>query len=69
MSQNEESVAYSGNIGEIIHTELSDGRVFERYRRAPGVRLVFVSPENKILITKEYRHENNGYDLRLPGGK
>lgn len=69
MSQHKESVAYSGKIGEVIHTQLSDGRVFERYRRPPGVRVVFVSPENKILITKEYRHENDGYDLRLPGGK
>lgn len=66
---NNESVVFSGKIGEVIHTELTDGRVFERYRRPPGIRLVIVSPENKILVTKEYRHENNGYDLRLPGGK
>jgi len=66
---NEESVVFSGKIGEVIHTQVADGQVFERYRRPPGTRLVVVSPDNKILITKEYRHENGRYDLRLPGGK
>lgn len=33
------------------------------------MRLVIISPENKLLITKEHRHETGGVDLRLPGGK
>lgn len=64
-----ESVAYSGKIGEVIHTQFPDGRIFERYRRAPGTRLIIVSNDNKILVTKEFRHENDSYDFRLPGGK
>jgi 8-oxo-dGTP pyrophosphatase MutT (NUDIX family) len=64
-----ESVAYSGKIGEIIETQQPDGRVFERYRRPPGARIIIVSPENKILVTKEYRQESGRVDLRLPGGK
>lgn len=64
-----ESTVFKGKIGEVIHTSRKDGRVFERYRRAPGARLVIVSPDNKILVTKEYRLETNTTDLRLPGGK
>ena len=65
----EEKVAFSGKIGEVIHATQSDGRVFERYRRPPGTRLVIISSEKKVLITREHRHETGGVDLRLPGGK
>lgn len=65
----DESIAFEGKIGEIVHTKQKDGRVFERYRRAPGTRLIIVSPDGKILVTKEYRHETGRVDLRLPGGK
>lgn len=64
-----ESVAYSGKIGEVIETQQPDGRVFERYRRPPGARIIIVSPDNKILVTEEYRQESGKVDLRLPGGK
>jgi len=64
-----ESVAFSGIIGEVIHTEKSDGRVFERYRRPPGTRIIIVNGNNEILMTKEHRHESSKVDLRLPGGK
>jgi 8-oxo-dGTP pyrophosphatase MutT (NUDIX family) len=60
---------FSGKIGEVIHSKQQDGRVFERYRRPPGVRLVIVSSDKTILITKEHRNEAGGVDLRLPGGK
>jgi len=69
VSNPQESIAFSGRIGEIVNTEQADGRVFERYRRPPGTRLIIISPENRILVTKEYRHETGGIDLRLPGGK
>ncbi|MBP7057252.1 NUDIX hydrolase [Candidatus Gracilibacteria bacterium] len=65
----QESIVFSGKIGAVVHTVQDDGRVFEQYRRSPGVRLIIVSPEGKILITKEKRQETNSVDLRLPGGK
>lgn len=64
-----QQIVFSGKIGEVVHTTQSDGRVFERYRRPPGTRLVIVSPERKILLTREYRQETDSVDLRLPGGK
>ena len=64
-----ETIAYSGRIGEVIEAEQPNGRVFERYRRPPGARLIIVSPDNHILVTKEYRQESGKVDLRLPGGK
>lgn len=64
-----EEIAFSGKIGEIVHAEQPDGRIFELYRRPPGTRLVIISPDKKILMTKERRHETGGIDLRLPGGK
>ena len=64
-----ERIAFEGKIGEVVHTTQPDGRVFERYRRPPGTRLIIVSPEGKVLLTQEHRHEMDGTDLRLPGGK
>jgi 8-oxo-dGTP pyrophosphatase MutT (NUDIX family) len=65
----QDNIAFSGKIGEVVHTKQPDGRVFERYRRPPGTRLIIVSPDKKILVTKEHRSETGGLDLRLPGGK
>jgi len=67
--KNNEDVVFSGKIGEIIHAVQSDGRVFERYRRPPGTRLIIVTPDKKLIMTRERRHETGGVDLRLPGGK
>ncbi|HET9412147.1 MAG TPA: NUDIX domain-containing protein [Candidatus Saccharimonadales bacterium] len=64
-----QTTVFSGKIGEVIHEQQPDGRTFERFRRPPGTRLVIVSPDNKILITKEHRQETGNVDLRLPGGK
>jgi 8-oxo-dGTP pyrophosphatase MutT (NUDIX family) len=63
-----ETIRYVGKLGEILHTSQPDGRVFERFRRPPGVRVIVTSP-NGILLTREFRHEIAGHDLRLPGGK
>ncbi len=49
-------------------TQAGKTMVFEKARRAPGVRLIIPS-EGKILLSKEERHETGGYDYRLPGGK
>lgn len=64
---NERSV-FSGHLGEVVQTVQPDGRVFERFRRPPGVRLVIIS-NGQILLTDEYRSETGTVDLRLPGGK
>lgn len=68
-SNQRDTAVFSGKIGEVIHAQQKDGRVFERYRRPPGTRLIIVSPDKKILVTKEHRSETSGIDLRLPGGK
>ncbi len=65
---NAESIHQFG-LGEVVLSEQPDGRVFEKYRRPPGTRLIIVSPDKKILVTKEHRQEADGVDLRLPGGK
>lgn len=64
-----EEVVFSGKIGEVVHATQPDGRVFERYRRSPGTRLVIVTPEKKVIMSREHRQETGGVDLRLPGGK
>ncbi len=69
MKDSKESVVFSGKLGEVIHTEQPDGRMFERYRRPPGTRLIIISPKGKILVTREHRQETGNIDLRLPGGK
>jgi 8-oxo-dGTP pyrophosphatase MutT (NUDIX family) len=63
-----ERIVFSGQLGEVVQTVQPDGRVFERFRRPPGVRLVIISNE-KMLLTEEYRSETGSVDLRLPGGK
>jgi len=69
MSLSEEIVA-SGKLFELVHETQPDGRVFEKARRAPGVRLIIVDrPKGTILLTKEFRKELGGWDYRLPGGK
>ena len=65
-----ENIAFKGRIFEIVQTEQHDGRVFEVARRAPGVRLIIANKdEQKVLLTREFRAELNGWDYRLPGGK
>lgn len=64
-----EEIVFEGKIGEVVYFTQPDGRVFEQYRRPPGTRLIIVSPENKVLITREHRHETGNVDYRLPGGK
>lgn len=67
--ENKDSVVFAGKIGEVVHSVQPDGRVFEKFCRPPGTRLIIISPEGKVLITKEFRQETNNFDLRLPGGK
>jgi 8-oxo-dGTP pyrophosphatase MutT (NUDIX family) len=57
---------------EVVTQQMSNGKKeisFEWGQRAPGVRLVAINKEGKILLTKEHRYELDDYDYRLPGGK
>jgi 8-oxo-dGTP pyrophosphatase MutT (NUDIX family) len=60
-------IKYSGKIIEVIE-EQHGSKIFEIARRSPGVRALIVK-DNKILLSREYRSEIDGYDFRLPGGK
>ncbi len=66
-----ENSKYKGKIFEIFEKDVEAGErtvKFEIARRAPGTRLI-IPKEGMILLTKEFRHELNGFDYRLPGGK
>lgn len=66
-----EKIAYQGKIIEVVEKKVErNGKIqtFEFARRSPGTRLI-IPKGGKILLSKEFRHELNGYDYRLPGGK
>ncbi|MEO5950434.1 MAG: hypothetical protein ABIQ04_03210 [Candidatus Saccharimonadales bacterium] len=68
--QKTEEVFSKGKLFELIHETQPDGRVFEKARRAPGVRLIISDQKSKkVLLTKEFRKELDDWDYRLPGGK
>ena len=65
-------VTFKGKLFEIVKQPMKTGNheyVIEMAKRPPGTRLIIVSPDKKILLTKEYRPEYKGWDFRLPGGK
>lgn len=67
-----EKIVYQGLIVEIVQQNTDeDGKVktYEFARRSPGTRLIIVTPNQKILLNKEYRPEIKSWDFRLPGGK
>jgi hypothetical protein len=67
-----EDATYKGRLFTVIEqTHTFDGKqkVFEQVQRAPGCRLIIRNSKGEFLITREYRDEIKGYDLRLPGGK
>lgn len=68
MTEVREEQVFSGRLGEVVHLHQPDGRVFELFRRPPGVRMIFLKG-GSVLMTEEYRSEIAGFDLRLPGGK
>lgn len=66
-----ETITHKGKMIEVVQREVEQGgkvKIFEFARRSPGTRLI-VPKDDQILLTKEFRHETNGYDYRLPGGK
>jgi len=65
-------LTYEGKIFEIVEKEVNEKgikKTFEFARRSPGVRLIIKTKNNSLLMSREYRHEHSGFDLRLPGGK
>lgn len=66
-----EKITHQGKIIEVVQKEVEHNgktQIFEFARRSPGTRLI-IPKGDKILISKEHRHEVGGYDYRLPGGK
>lgn len=66
-----EKITHQGKIIEVVQKEVKHDektQIFEFARRSPGTRLIIPKGDN-ILLSKEWRHEINGYDYRLPGGK
>lgn len=53
----------------LIAIEKHSLKWYERAVRPPGVRLILKNSQGKYLITKEFRHEQWGFDFRLPWGK
>lgn len=66
-----EKITYQGKIVEVVEREVIIGektKTFELARRSPGVRLIVIK-DDTVYLSKEFRHEVQGYDYRLPGGK
>ncbi len=67
-----EEIVYQGKMIEVVQQRMMAGekeQTFEFARRSPGTRLIIVTPEKKLILTKEYRREADSVDWRLPGGK
>lgn len=67
-----EKVIFKGKLIEIVEQKMKAGNYeysVEMAKRPPGTRLIIVSPDKKISLTKEYRPEYQEWDFRLPGGK
>jgi ADP-ribose pyrophosphatase YjhB (NUDIX family) len=71
MQKIDEKIMYQGRMIEIVEESIeTDGKIklHESGRRAPGVRLIIMTPDGEFLISKEMR-PSIGMDYRLPGGK
>ena len=55
--------------GKLIAIEKNIKKWYERAVRPPWVRLILTNTEDKYILTKEFRHEQWGFDYRLPGWK
>lgn len=66
-----EKITYQGKIVEVVEKEVIIGektKIFELARRSPGVRLIIIKNDT-VYLSKEFRHEVQSFDFRLPGGK
>jgi ADP-ribose pyrophosphatase len=65
-------VVYAGKIIRVVRQRmrLPSGEIqtWEQAERSPGVRVVVLNGDG-VLLTCEWRHEQQRYDYRLPGGK
>jgi 8-oxo-dGTP pyrophosphatase MutT (NUDIX family) len=72
MQNGPEKITYQGKIIEVVEkpVQMANGKtvIFESARRSPGTRII-IAKDGKVLLSKEFRTEINGYDYRLPGGK
>jgi 8-oxo-dGTP pyrophosphatase MutT (NUDIX family) len=70
MDKDREKSVYEGQLFEVLRIPdpNQEGRFFEVARRGPGTRIIFTDG-SRILLTREFRRELGGYDVRLPGGK
>jgi 8-oxo-dGTP pyrophosphatase MutT (NUDIX family) len=67
-----ESIVFRGDFFEIVHQDFAETtgiKSFEFARRGPGTRIITVRGDAHVLLTREFRRETGGYDIRLPGGK
>lgn len=67
----QEDIVFQWKIIEVVQQTVKiwdKEQLREIARRSPGVRLI-ITDGDKILLTKEFRKELNGFDYRLPGGK
>ena len=65
-------IKYQGRISAIVEEQVTlpngASATFEFAERPPGVRILAFQGD-AILLTREWREEIGGTDLRLPGGK
>ncbi|MEK7091127.1 MAG: NUDIX domain-containing protein [Patescibacteria group bacterium] len=68
-----EKIVYQGLIVEVVQQNMNEGngkiKTYEFARRSPGIRLIIIGSDKRILLSKEYRSEIKSWDFRLPGGK
>jgi len=73
MNSSENSkIVFRGAIFEMLQEKVQVGsklKTFEYARRGPGTRVIIVSDDHKMILTREFRNELNNYDFRIPGGK
>jgi 8-oxo-dGTP pyrophosphatase MutT (NUDIX family) len=68
-----EKVVFEGKHFKVIHqtVEVEPGeiRLWEYVKRKDGTRTIAIDRNNNVLLTREYRHELEAEDWRLPGGR
>ncbi len=62
-----EKITHKGKTIEVVQKDMGNWTM-EFARRSPGTRLI-IEKGDKIILSKEFRHELERYDYRLPGGK
>jgi ADP-ribose pyrophosphatase len=63
---------FEGKHFKVFHEEIASAQgepqLFEYVWRTDGARIIALN-EDQVLITREFRHELDDFDWRLPGGK